>query len=104
MKIAIANEYGSVDLTKTTLDGRYKHVPGKRLQPLCRKLGFKCAEAIVEWCGSQRRGWKPRTDGVVVSAASAPKLRKQSRRGKIATRRKGRWPRNDGEKTFDGNN
>ena len=36
-RIAIANKYGDVDLTRTTLNRCYVHVPGKRLQPLCRK-------------------------------------------------------------------
>jgi len=74
MVLAIANGYGNVDLTKTALDGRYRHVSGKRLQPLCRALGIKYAEAVVGWTGSGRYGYKPLMDGVVVSAKALPKL------------------------------
>ena len=74
MGLAIANGYGNVDLTKTTLDGRYRHVSGKRLQPLCRSLGIKYAEAVVGWTGNRRYGYRPVMDGVVVSARSSAKL------------------------------
>jgi hypothetical protein len=74
MRIAIANHYGNVDLTKTRLTGRYRHIPGKRLQPLCRKLQIRYAEAVTGWSGNKRYGYKPVTDGVVVSAVSAPRL------------------------------
>lgn len=73
-RLAIVNEYGNVDLTKTRLTKRYRHIRGKRLQPLCRKLQIKYADAVVGWSGKKRYGYKPVTDGVVVSAASAPKL------------------------------
>lgn len=73
-KLAIVNKYGNVDLTKAKLSKRYTHVSGKRLQPLCRKLGIKYAEAVVGWTDGGRYGCKPQMDGVVVTAQSAPRL------------------------------
>jgi len=72
--ISIVNCYGNVDLTNTRLDRRYKHVPGKRLQPLCRKLGIKFADAVVGFSGHKRYGYKPDKDGVVISSRSVDKL------------------------------
>lgn len=74
-KLAIVNGFGNVDLTRTRLDRRYVHVKGKRLQPLCRKLGIRFAEAVVDFEEHRTYGWKPVTDGVVVSSKSAQKLR-----------------------------
>jgi len=74
--LKIANCYGNVD-TRTGIPKRYTHIPGKRLQPLCRKLGIKYAEAFVGFKGSERKGYKPEIDGVVVSTISAPKLLKE---------------------------
>lgn len=73
--LAIENEYGNVDLTITGLSSRYQHIRGQRLQPLCRKLGIKYAEAVVGFVGDRRYGFRPRKDGVVVSSQSADKLR-----------------------------
>ncbi len=76
LELKIANSYGSIDV-RYKLAKSYVHVRGKRLQPLCRKLGIKHAEALV---GFSERGRKARFgyhlefDGVVVSARSAPKL------------------------------
>ena len=53
---------------------RYVHVPGDRLQALCRKLGIKFAQALVDFGGKKRYGFHPVFDGVVVSARSAVKL------------------------------
>lgn len=74
--LAIENKFGNVDLTRTTLSKRYQHVSGKRLQPMCRKLGIRFAEAVVGFEGSRRIGWRPKKDGVIVSVQSADKLRK----------------------------
>lgn len=73
-ELAITNQYGNVDLTRTVLNHRYVHVEGKRLQPLCLKLKIKYTEAVVGFKGSSRYGYKPIKDGVVVSAHSAQKL------------------------------
>ncbi len=78
LRLKIANCYGNVDVRKK-LSKAYVHVGGQRLQPLCRKLGIKYAQALV---GFSERGWKvrfgyqPEFDGVVVSARSAQKLRR----------------------------
>lgn len=71
--LAIANGFGSVDV-RATLSKRYVHVPGKRLQPIWRKLGIKYANALTGFIDKKRFGWKPVLDGVVVSSQSAPKL------------------------------
>ncbi|MAX35776.1 MAG: hypothetical protein CME33_04310 [Gimesia sp.] len=71
--LKIANFYANVDI-RNGLPKRYVHVSGKRLQPLCRKLGIKYADALIGFTGSKRRGYKPETDGVIVSKISAPKL------------------------------
>jgi len=73
-KLKCVNEFGNVDLTRQKLGKRYVHVKGKRLQPLCRKLGIKFAEAIVGFDEYRSRCYSPIKDGVVVSARSAPKL------------------------------
>jgi hypothetical protein len=72
MFLAIADAGGSVDVRKP-LQAHYLHVRGARLQPICRKLKIKFAIALVGFRRSGR-SWKPVTDGVVVSARSAPKL------------------------------
>ena len=74
LKLKIVNNYGNVDLTNTVLPKRYKHVKGNRLQPLCRKLKMKYAEAVVGFKRSRKYGYKPVTDGVVVSIKSEEKL------------------------------
>ncbi len=68
------NRYGNVDLTRQVLSKRYDHVPGKRLQVLCRKLRIRFAEAVVGFTGSAPY-FSPIKDGVVVSATSAPRLK-----------------------------
>jgi Rad4 beta-hairpin domain 3 len=70
--LRIANSYGNVDV-RNGLSQAYRQIKGKRLQPLCRKLGIKFAEALV---GFEENGsyYRPIVDGVVVSARSAPKL------------------------------
>lgn len=73
-KLKCVNEFGNVDLTRQKLGRRYAHVRGKRLQPLCRKLGIKFAEAIVGFDEYRSRCFSPIKDGVVVSARSASKL------------------------------
>lgn len=72
--LAIANSYGDVDLTRTSLSKQYSHVRGKRLQPICRKLKIKFARAVVGFQGEKQFGYKPLFDGVVVSSRSAQKL------------------------------
>lgn len=69
---SIANDFGNVDV-RSTLPKRYIHIPGKRLQPLCRKLGIKYAGAMTGFEKSGRY-WKAIIDGIVVSARSAAKL------------------------------
>lgn len=51
----------------------YRHIPGERLQPLCRKLGIKFSMALIGFEKSWRY-WKPVFDGVVVTLLSAAKL------------------------------
>lgn len=70
--LKIANRYGNVDVRKG-LSKSYRHVSGKRLQPLCRRLGIKFAPALVEFEESGPY-IRPVFDGVVVWARSAPKL------------------------------
>jgi hypothetical protein len=77
-RLKIANTFGSVDV-RGKLARTYAHVPGPRLQPLCRKLGIRYADALVGFRERGRKarfGYSPVLDGVVVSARSAPKLRK----------------------------
>jgi hypothetical protein len=87
--LAIANEYGNVDVRHGLRKG-YVHVPGERLQPLCRRLGVKYADALVGIKKVRGWGYKAQTDGVVVSAGSAPRLRRAvgEREGRWAKRRK----------------
>src|SRR6516164_11326689 len=70
--LKIANSYGNVDVRDGVPNG-YEHVRGKRLQPLCRKLGIEFDRALVdiEQSGAYRR---PIFDGVVVPADCAAKL------------------------------
>lgn len=74
MTLAITNGFGNVDV-RQKLPGRYAHVPGERLQPLCRKLGIKFAPALVGWQDRGQYPAKPLFDGVVVAASVAAKLR-----------------------------
>jgi hypothetical protein len=71
--LKIANGYGNVDV-RGGVPGGYVHVPGERLQPLCRKLKIKFAPALIDFTGKRRYGYSPVLDGVVVSSRSAPKL------------------------------
>lgn len=74
--LAIANHYGNVDV-RNGLSKAYVHVLGQRLQPLCRKMGIKYAQALTGFEERGRRGkfgHSPIFDGVVVSARSAPRL------------------------------
>lgn len=71
--LKIVNEYGNVDVC-SSLPKEFEHVPGKRLQPLCRKLGIRYAPALVGWGGSKKYP-KPQFDGVVVCHQSADRLR-----------------------------
>lgn len=76
-RLKIANSYGSVDV-RGKLARTYVHVPGLRLQPLCRKLGIRYADALVGFSERGRKarfGYGPVLNGVVVSARSAPTLR-----------------------------
>ena len=72
--LAVVNSYGNVDLTETTLSRRYLHVRGKRLGPICNQLRIRYAKALVRFDGSDRYGYRPVFDGVVVSARSASTL------------------------------
>ena len=71
--LRVCNSYGNVDV-RVKLSRSYAHIPGPRLQPLCRKLGVRYAKALVGFSKEGRHGYKPVLDGVVVSAKSAPKL------------------------------
>lgn len=74
--LSIANHFGSVDV-RGKLSKVYVHIRGRRLQPLCRKLKIKYANALVGFKERGRKarfGWSPELDGVVVSNRSAPKL------------------------------
>ena len=78
LRLKIANDYGNVDV-REKLSKAYVHVGGQRLQPLCRKLGIKYAQALVGFSERGRKarfGYQPEFDGVVVSARSAQKLRR----------------------------
>jgi hypothetical protein len=70
--LEIVNSYGNVDVRNGVPKG-YEHIGGKRLQPLCRKLGIEFVRALVniEQSGPYRRRI---LDGVVVPADSAAKL------------------------------
>jgi hypothetical protein len=70
MLLKICNEYGNVEMPPPR---GYTQVKGKRLQPLCRKLGIAFAPAMIGWGGTKRYP-KPLFDGVVVATRSAPKL------------------------------
>jgi len=90
-KLAIANEYGNVDLTRCKLPKSYVHVQGPRLQPLCRKLKIKFCEAIVGFDGYgsyDNKRFSPIKDGVVVSVKSEAKLLAaiEERQARTATR------------------
>jgi Rad4 beta-hairpin domain 3 len=65
--------YGNVDGRYGVRKG-YVYVRGQRLQSLCRKLGIRFAQALIEFGGKKRFGYHPIFDGVVVSARSASKL------------------------------
>lgn len=75
--LKIANAFGNIDVRKP-IPQSYVHVPGKNLQPLCRKLGIKFAPALTGFRERGRRarfGYSAVMDGVVISARSADKLR-----------------------------
>jgi len=75
-RLKIANSFCNVDVRKG-LSKAYVHFKGQRLQPLCRKLGIKYAQALVGFSERGRKarfGYQPIFDGVVVSAKSASKL------------------------------
>jgi hypothetical protein len=73
MILAIANEYGNVDITRK-VPGGYVHISGKRLHSICVKLKVKYAPAVVGWAEYYGK-YKPIIDGVVVSARSESKVR-----------------------------
>lgn len=73
--LKIANRFGCIDIQNGVPKG-YTHVNGLRLQPLCKKLKIKFAQALVGWGGTERFP-KPTFDGVVVSARAAQKLIKE---------------------------
>ncbi len=75
MNLSIANGYGNVDV-RQPLPKRYVHVKGERLQPLCRRLGIKYAEALTGFTPNRSKRYPamPNLFGVVVSSRSAPKL------------------------------
>ena len=67
------NEYGNVDVRRGPPAG-YEHVPGARITTACKALGIECAPALVGFDKSRGR-FRPETDGVVVAAADADRLR-----------------------------
>jgi len=74
--LSIADRYGSVDVRKK-MSRSYVHIRGHRLQPLCRNLNIKYAEALVgfdERGHKARFGWSPKYDGVVISRRSESRL------------------------------
>ena len=87
--LKIASVYGTVDVRDGVPKG-YVHVSGERLQPLCRKLKIKFAEALVGFKSSRRFGYSPVLDGVIVSSRSAAKLRTEiaARDARSASRKK----------------
>jgi hypothetical protein len=77
VELSIANVFGNVDVRRP-LPKQYVHVKGERLQPLCRKLKIKFAQALTGFtpARSKRYPAKPNLYGVVISSRSAPKLLK----------------------------
>ena len=71
--LSLANQYGDLDVRDGVPKG-YEHVRGERLQPICRKLKIRFAQALLGWGGTKRFP-KPLHNGVVVSVRSAPRLR-----------------------------
>ncbi|MEO2034954.1 MAG: hypothetical protein ABGZ35_22975 [Planctomycetaceae bacterium] len=75
LTLAIANQWGSFDMAHDRLPGRYQHIEGQRLQPICRKLGVKFCDAVVDFEESYGNyPAKPIKNGVIVTKTSAPKL------------------------------
>lgn len=70
--LKIKNSFGNCDVRKGVPKG-YKHIKGKRLGVLCRKLAIKYVPAFVGF-GESHYGYEPILDGVVVTAKSAPKV------------------------------
>ena len=68
----IINGYGNIDLRSGVPKG-FTHVPGKRLQPLCRKLGIPFGKALLHLKNTPF-GVKPITDGVVIEKKAQKKL------------------------------
>ena len=66
------NSFGSIDIRVAVPKG-CAHVPGKRLQPLCRKLCIPFAEALVGFAKT-RFGYKAVTNGVVVGTRRRARL------------------------------
>lgn len=96
---AIVNEYGNFDLAHNKLPKRYVHISGLRLQPLCRSLGIRYCDAVVEFEQYRTGCYTPVKDGVIVTAASESKLRaaiadresrttKAKRRAEVSKKRK----------------
>ena len=69
----IRNEYGNVDVRYALPQG-YVHVRGQRLTTACKALNIECAPALIGFDKSGGR-FRPETDGVVVAAADADRLR-----------------------------
>ena len=72
---AIVNEYGNFDLAHDSLPKRYVHVPGLRLQPLCRSIDVRFCTAVVEFREYRAGFYSPVKDGVIVASVSESKLR-----------------------------
>jgi len=71
--LKIANRYGNVEVVKGVPRG-YVHIR-RPCHATCRKLGIQFVPAVVGWHGDKKYGWKPQTDGVVVTRRSASRLR-----------------------------
>ena len=73
--LSIVNEYGNFDLANNSLQKRYVHVSGLRLQPLCRSLNIRFCEAVVGFRPYSGGRYSPIKNGVIVAAANDRKLK-----------------------------
>jgi uncharacterized protein (TIGR02996 family) len=80
--LKIANRYGNCEVGKGVPKG-YVHIR-RPCHATCRKLGIRYVPAVVGWHGDKKYGWKPQTDGVVVTRHSASRLRSEFARTDLA--------------------
>jgi hypothetical protein len=66
------NAHGNIDVS--SLPAHLAHIKGKRLQPLCRKLGIDHCPALTGFTEFRPSQFAPVLDGVVVRQKDAPRL------------------------------